>query len=145
MPRFLNRASQQVSAEEALIGGVLRDGYRQILEPGERVGFDLAFVDSASGGAAFMMDSATTICDAERGMIIAQAKCRHYLRTRYLGDQAPAFTDAQAATAVENALRQKQGVADAVARAQAELPVLRAACETARKVRQDELRNAWRR
>jgi len=84
------------------------------------------------------------ICDAERRMIEAQARANHRTKTAYLGDRAPAFTDAMAAEAVVNALRQREQAAAFADQYAADTAVQIARDETALAMAADA-HNAWRR
>lgn len=88
---------------------------RRVMQPGEYVSFNMSFMDSApSANRVFLMDAAT-FTDAERQFAdsaegqyeIAKAKSDHRLRTAYLGDRAPAWTDAMAAGVIRAASAQK--------------------------------------
>lgn len=93
----------------------LVDG-KVLLRPGGYTSFDVALMDAAPrGNRVFLTDAAFT--DAERTFadsaegqyVIAKAKSDHRLRTAYLGDRAPAWTDAMAMGVIRAASSQKIG------------------------------------
>lgn len=148
MPRYFDRAGRQVSAEEALIGGAIRDGYSvsHQLREGESVGFDAAFMDGASRSSVFLTDTRVTLSDAESDAIVAQAMHRHHLSTGYLGDRAPPFTDVMAAQAVADAVQQKAQTRAFIDSQSADTArLMQADAEAARAQRDERYHNGWRR
>ena len=90
---------------------------KKILRDGRAVRFDaLLMRDSAAPSQVFLKDASTHFTDAERQLadsdegrlIVTRAKGAHYRKHAYLGDRAPAFTDAQAAAAIRLEAGQKQ-------------------------------------
>lgn len=75
------------------------------LVPQGRAGSSCRIGDSAAAGNSNMFtDAERAFVDSPEGrMIAAQAKAQHDLRTRYLGDRAPEFTDAMGQKAARNA------------------------------------------
>ncbi|EZP79525.1 hypothetical protein BV97_03962 [Novosphingobium resinovorum] len=94
------------------------------------------------GNPNMFTDAERQLFDSEEGRcIIAQAKHSHHLRTAYLGDRAPAFTDAQAMAVVKTAAAQRAGTQQYIDQVRASLPELERRAEEAR-MRNDP--NAWR-
>lgn len=116
---------------------------RRMMQPGEHVGFDMAFMDSAARAGHVFLTDATTFNDAERQFadsaegqfVVAQARTSHARKNRYLGDSARDFTEAMAANAVRAAVAQKAGTQSLLDRAAADEPRLRAEADAARRSR----------
>jgi hypothetical protein len=90
--------------------------------------------DSAPKHTLNLTDAERQLADSPQGqMIVAQAKHTHYLRTAYLGDRAPEFTDAQAAAAVRSAVAQSNRTQQFIADYAAETDRLREQSEQARR------------
>jgi hypothetical protein len=128
---------------------------RSALQEGEYLGFNMAFCDAASSRArtasVFLRDSTTTFTDAERTFAdsvegqasVSKARGEHLLRTRYMGDNAPAFTDAHATAAVKAALTQRAATKQYVDQMSAQLPELQRQADEARQRHAVGLNN-WR-
>lgn len=91
-----------------------------------------------------MQNDATSMCDAERGMIIAQARSSFDTRHRWMGDRAPAFTDAMAQQAVATAISNRRETAAFVDQYAADTARMMDGNQAAYQRGIDDL-NAWRR
>ena len=131
--------NQMVQDSEAVDAhGTLRSGYAMasnMLQPGQHIGFNMAFVDSAPKAAP------VAISDADRTSIIARAQMIHNQQHAYLGDQAPAFTAQQAEQAVQ-AVRARPSASHSPALALADAAPQLAAIAQARANMIDRLTNA---
>lgn len=111
-----------------------------VLRDGRRAHFDITMMDNAPRTATFFRD-ATMFTDAERQMfdsdegksIIAHAKMCHRLSNGYLGDRAPEFTDAQAASAIKKHVAQSEAGVRAIAQMTASADELEQHAAQARK------------
>lgn len=116
---------------------------RRVMQPGEYVSFNMAFMDSApSANRVFLMDTAT-FTDAERQFadsaegqfVVAQARASHTRKTAYLGSRAPVFNDAMAAGAIRAASAQTAGMQKVLDQCASDEPRLRADADAARRRR----------
>ena len=134
--------NQMVQDSEAVDGaGTLRSGYAMasnMLQPGQHIGFNMAFVDSAPRSGS------VSLSDAESAAIVARAEMIHRTRTAYLGDSAPAFTAEQAASAVRQASTDRSRVTDSAASFVASAEAARVEAGAARAQMIERVSNAWK-
>ncbi|WP_341632085.1 hypothetical protein [Sphingomonas agri] len=119
------------------------------LRNGGHMGFELALMDSAlfaqGGASAYATDAARLLLtDAEQDMIVARSRENHRLSHAYMASP-PAFTDQDAATALNAAARQKAAYRASIVAAEASMPGLKAKCEAAYQASKEALRTAYRR
>lgn len=115
-----------------LIGG------KQILRDGRSVSSVMLMRDSA------VTTGTVTICDAQCGMIVAKARAEHQLRTAYMGDGAPEFTDAMAQAAVDRATAAAARSAGFIQQYTADAALIAADTEAVRAARANRYHNGWR-
>ncbi len=134
--------NQMVHDSEAVDGaGTLRSGYAMasnMLQPGQHIGFNMAFMDSVARSGS------VSLPDAESAAIVARAEMIHRTRTAYLGDSAPVFTADQAASAVRQASVERSRVTDSLANLATTADAARAEAEAARAQMIDRVSNAWK-
>lgn len=140
------RDSVEVAASEALDAtGTLRSGYGyKTLAHGERATFEMAFMDQrpSGGTTVFLQDSG--LSENDRAAIVARAELLHRTRNAYLGDRAPAFTDAMAQAAVSAAQADQARIQTDSAAYAVAAEAQHAANATARAQMIDRLNNAWK-
>ena len=158
------RDGQTVSRDEAcMAGGVLRAGYsirvpdmadgHRFAQPGDYIGFELAFMDNAPNGPDRVSLRDTSIADATLNDAaitrdVALVERQHRIRHAYLGDRAPDFTTEMrdAARSVATAAHtQKAGqMRDAAPILEAQTAASRVVRDAALARRRIELANAWK-
>jgi len=94
-------------------------------------------------------DAEQRFADSPDGLrVVARARRDFDLRNGHMGDRAPQWTDAMQAAVVRQACRDaaRSAVtgAAALASAQRQEPIARAARDTALAMRKDRISNAWR-
>jgi len=134
--------NQMVHDSEAVDGaGALRSGYAiasGMLQPGQHIGFNMAFMDSAARSGSVSMS------DAESAAIVARAEMTHRTRTAYLGDRAPAFTAEQAASAVRQASAERSRMTDSAVSLAASAEAARVEAGAARAEMIARVSSAWK-
>jgi hypothetical protein len=87
------------------------------MQPGDHIGFNMAFLDSGGPGRVYLTDAPGTskLSSAEAACVVAAAQAIHRTRHAYLGDSAPTFSLDMAAAAIQKAEsdRAMLGVIDA--------------------------------
>lgn len=103
------------------------------LVPLGRAGSECRIGDSLTTGDSTMFtDAERSLADsAEGGLIVAQAKHAHHLTTAWMGDRAPAFTDAQAAAAIRKAVVDQAQTQRVIDQCNADAERAKAACDAA--------------
>lgn len=134
--------NQMVHDSEAVDGaGTLRSGYAMasnMLQPGQHIGFNMAFMDSVARSGS------VSLSDAESAAIVARAEMVHRTRTAYLGDSAPAFTAEQAASAVRQASAERSRMNDSAASLATSAEAARVEAGAARAEMINRVSNAWK-
>ncbi|WP_267395252.1 MULTISPECIES: hypothetical protein [unclassified Sphingomonas] len=138
---------QTVPAGEACdAAGTVRNGYaldaglgQSFVKPGDYIGFDMALCDSALRPPV----SSSSLPDNQQAAIVAHARMTHRTSNAYLGDRAPAFTDAMAAAAVQKVEGETARLRTNDAMYAADAVTARANAEAAR-ARMTESLNSWR-
>lgn len=106
----------KVDAATATENGTVRPGYRQVLQNGERVHFDIMMRDGSSSGPVFLTDEPASITDAElaafaqtrEGQGIQSLAMKQYQdSTRYLHNPPP-FDATEINRALRDALAAKK-------------------------------------
>jgi len=117
----------------------MMDG-KMVLRDGRRAHFSIGmFRDGAPASTVFIRDGAVMLNDAERVFadsgegqsVVARAKHAHYLRTAYLGDRAPEFTDQQAVAAIRTAVADRARQQQFLDQCKANEAQAKAACDAA--------------
>ena len=103
MAKFFNPHGSEVTAADALIGGKLRPGFKEMLSPGERVSFDMMLMDAKPKG------SETSIDVELRKMIASMAKSHGKTPEEYLASTPLAEIQKMAAQAAEKVLESMAG------------------------------------
>lgn len=154
MPQYLNSLGQTVSASEATFDGkrtrpgysaVVADGERVRMQPGDYLGFNIDMVDrQPTASSVFLNDAAGNpiLTSDEAGVIVAKARLSHDRKNAYLGDRAPAFTDAMAHNAVAREVQSRQATAAFSSQYAADTAALQVKRDAERVAAHDSLKRA---
>lgn len=106
-----------------------------------RAGSQCRIGDSMNNDATMFSDAERQLFDSDEGRnIIAYAKSCHRLNTAWMGDRAPAFTEADAATAIKDHVAQSEAGSRTIADMKAKADAMEAAFHSG-----VDSHNAWRR
>jgi len=148
--------NQMVHDSEAVDGaGTLRSGYAMasnMLQPGQHIGFNMAFMDSAGRAPVSATHAAIAVTDAERTFLdssagrsaIAHARYVHDLSESHRGADAQPWNDAIEADAVRKLTADQTRLAATLVDQTRQAATLRNDADAAHKRMSDDLHNGWR-
>jgi hypothetical protein len=132
------------ATEACFSDGSTRPGYRAILRDGARLNANLLMMDSAA--PAFLTDAERAFADSAEGAhAVARAKHTFDMGEAYKRpEDRQQWSGAMTANTIRAELQRKSSYARLIADMQAQTPALAAAAETARRLRDEALRNRHR-
>lgn len=107
MPKFISPIGTPCTIDEAKPGGHLRAGYKELLEDGEYLHYDIMMLDGASPRrSVYLTDSSA---DAALRAYVDREEAAHDHKFAFMGDRAPKFDRARAEFLARNHLTESDG------------------------------------